>query len=182
MAESNWIEVPAEAARRHPLFGARGLVLALVGAFAWCAAAAAARLGLLVVELLGLGPELAVDRAVLTYIPIPDAAFAGLFAWLALMALRPGSRSFPESATVVCGLQVLVLVPYAYVFRHWSHGVAFSLAAPATYLHVVAPVALALWAGLYVNLSRRVKITYLARLNVRDPAAPATTAGAETSP
>jgi hypothetical protein len=128
--------------------------------------------------------------------PVLDLAFAGLFAWLCFGALKSGARGFPEAATVVCGLNVLVLAAYAYIFHQWTHGAAFSLAAPATYLHVVVPVALSLWAGLYVNLARRVKVTYLARLHVRDPrlaelqgaatpapaTAPATTAVAETNP
>ena len=190
MGQSKWIQVSDEAARRHPLFGAGGLVRLLIVAFAWCAAAAATRLALLAIGLLALAPEFALDTAVLTFMPVLDLAFLGLFAWLAFGALKSGARGFPEAATVVCGLHVLVLAAYAYVFHRWTHGAAFSLTAPATYLHVVVPLALSLWAGLYVNLSRRVKITYLGRLQVRDPAAPprsppvapATTAGAETSP
>jgi len=196
MGESKWIQVSAEAARRHRLFGAGGLVRLLIAAFAWCAAAAAARLALLVVDLLALGPELALDSAVLTFMPVLDLAFLGLFAGLCFGAFKSGAQDFPEAATVVCGLHVLVLATYAYIFHLWTHGAAFSLAAPATYLHVVIPVVLSLWAGLYVNLARRVKVTYLARLHRRDPqlaelraappqapaTAPATTAVAETSP
>lgn len=190
MGESVWIQVSDEAARRHRLFGAGGLVRLLIAAFAWCAAAAATRLALLAIDLLALAPEFALDTAVLTFMPVLDLVFLGLFPWLALGALKSGTRKFPEAATVVCGLHALVLAAYAYVFHQWTHGAAFSLAAPATYLHVVVPLALCLWAALYVNLAPRVKVTYLALVHRRDPrlaelrglAAPATTAAAETNP
>ncbi len=190
MGQNKWIQVSDEAARRHPLFGVGGLVRLLIVAFAWCAAAAATRLALLAIGVLALAPEFALDTAVLTFMPVLDLAFLGLFAWLAFGALKSGARKFPEAATVVCGLHVLVLAAYAYVFHRWTHGAAFSLTAPATYLHVVVPLALSSWAGLYVNLAPRVKVTYLALLHLRDPllaelqgmTAPATTAAAETNP
>jgi hypothetical protein len=128
------------------------LVLILVFGFAWCALTSLARLALLVYGMwLPDAAGLPLSDMVLTYMPVADAAFAGLFAWLLVAALRPATPVFIEMATMVCGIFVLYVVPYVFAFRHLTDTAAFSLGSWQTYVHYVVPVAFCLWALVQVN-------------------------------
>jgi len=147
--------------KAHTLFGVRGLVFVLMAGFAWCALTSLARLTLLVYGMLAPADEgLKLSDMVLTYMPVADAAFAALFGWLIVAGSRPGARGFVELATMVCGIFVLYVVPYVFAFRHLTDTAAFSLASWQTYVHFIVPVAFCLWALVYVNRSRRVRLTY----------------------
>jgi hypothetical protein len=165
-----WVPLTAAQAAAHPMYGLKGPLLALLAGFAWCGLGSLARLGLLAYGLFagpGLGPRL--SDMVLTYMPVADAAFVVLFAWLFVVGLRPGARGFSELATIACGLYVLYVVPYVFAFRHLTDTAAFSLSAWQTYVHYILPVAFCLWALVYVNLSRRVRVTFCLEVARDDP-------------
>ncbi|MCK6450340.1 MAG: hypothetical protein L6R19_05720 [Alphaproteobacteria bacterium] len=133
----------------------------LIAGFAWCALTSLLRLALLAYGmLLPDDAGLPLSDMVLTYMPVADAAFVGLFAWLIVAGLRPGTRGFIEATTMVCGIFVLYVVPYVFAFRHLTDTAAFSLAAWQTYVHFVVPVAFCLWALAYVNRSDRVRAAF----------------------
>lgn len=136
-------------------------MLVLLAGFAWCALTSLIRLALLIYGMaLPAGDALRLSDMVLTYMPVADAAFAGLFAWLFVAALRPGTRSFPELATMVCGIFVLYVVPYVFAFRHLTDTAAFALHSWQTWVHYILPVAFCLWALVYVNRSQRIRATF----------------------
>ena len=163
------MELDRAAAARHPLFGVGGWLWVLVGGFAWCVVTSLVRLVLLVVGISSPPGEVALEDAVLTFMPVADIAFVALFGWLILRALRPGRRDVPETAAIACGLYVIYAVPYVFAFRHLTGTAAFSLAAPQTWLHYVVPVAFCLSALFYLALSRRVHVTYLRQVRRDDP-------------
>ncbi|MCC6467375.1 MAG: hypothetical protein IT563_03555 [Alphaproteobacteria bacterium] len=169
-APARWVAIEPALAVSHPLYGLKGLHLVLLAGFAWCGLSSLARLGLLAYGLsLGRGAGLRLSNMVLTYMPVADAALVVLFAWLFVAGLRPGTRSFSELATIGCGLYVLYVVPYVFAFRHLTDTAAFSLSAWQTYVHYVLPVAFCLWALAYVNLSRRVRVTFFYEVAADDP-------------
>jgi len=165
-----WIALSPAQAAAHPLYGLKGANLVLAAGFGWCALGSLMRLVLLGYGLsLGVGGGLRLSDMVLTYMPVADAAFAVLFAWLFVAALRPGTRSLPEFATIVCGLYVLYVVPYVFAFRHLTDTAAFSLVSWQTYAHYILPIGFCLWALAYVNLSRRARVTYGLEIAPDDP-------------
>lgn len=170
-AGGGWVAVSPAAARRHALFGVRGLMLAVLAGWLWCAAVSAYRLFLLVSSLLGWQGELAPADAVLTFMPVADLAFAVLFVALAVQSLRPLRDTMPDNGVMLCGLYVLYVIPYVAAFRHLTQTAAFSFSAPATYIHYVLPVLFCLMTIAYLRLSRRVGVTYRARVRPGDQAA-----------
>lgn len=168
--DAPWIALNRAQAAAHPLYGLKGPNLVLAAGFAWCALTSLVRLALLAYGLsLGAGAGLRLGDMVLTYMPVADAAFVALFAWLFAASLRPGTRSLGEFATIACGLYVLYVVPYVFAFRHLTDTAAFSLLAWQTYAHYVLPVGFCLWALGYVNLSRRARVTYGLEIAPDDP-------------
>jgi len=166
---TRWIELHPQQAASHPLYGLKGPILVLIAGFAWCALTSAARLALLAYGLSLDGRGLQLSGIVLTYMPVADAAFVVLFAWLFAVALRPGTRVFAELATIVCGLYVIYVVPYVFAFRHLTDTAAFSLLDWQTHLHYMLPVGFCLWALGYVNLSPRTRVTYGGEVASDDP-------------
>jgi hypothetical protein len=167
---ARWVALNPAQAAAHPLYGLKGPHLALLAGIAWCGLSSLARLVLLAYGLsLGAGSGLRLSDTVLTYMPVADAAFVVLFAWLFVAGLRPGTRIFGELATIACGLYVLYVVPYVFAFRHLTDTAAFSPAAWQTHAHYVLPVAFCLWALVYVNLSRRVRVTFNFEVARYDP-------------
>lgn len=138
-----------------------GAMAVLITGFAWCGLTSLLRLVLLAYGMmLPDDAGLPLSDMVLTYMPVADAAFVGLFSWLIVAGLRPGTRGFIEATTMVCGIFVLYVVPYVFAFRHLTDTAAFSLAAWQTYVHFVVPVAFCLWALAYVNRSDRVRAAF----------------------
>lgn len=171
--DDRWVTLsPAEAAA-HPLYGLGQVGIVLLLGFLWCALGSLARVALLAYGLaLGDADGLPLSSMVLTYMPVADATFAGLFLWLAVVVRRPGTRSFSELATIACGLYVLYVIPYVFAFRHLTDTAAFSLLGWQTYAHYVLPVAFCLFVLGYANLSPRVRATFGHQVPRDDPYRP----------
>ena len=127
-------------------FSSRAFRLTASSMFLYCAAAALLRVCLyLWTHVSGMAPE--VPRASLTFMPIPDLIFGGLFGWLAVEAMRGRFVRRGETVFTICILNIANLVVYAVIFHRWTDGRAFGLSNLSTYIHVALPVAICLIAG-----------------------------------
>lgn len=157
---AGWVQ-SEETAAPQPLYGVGGWLWAVFAGFVLCILGSAVRLGLLVAGLLSDDEGLPLADAVLTFMPVADLAFAVSFSAALVLGLRPGRRSFPETATIACGLYIVYVIPYVFAFRHLTGTAAFELGSPQTWLHYIVPVAFCAAAIPYLQLSRRVRLTYL---------------------
>lgn len=113
-----------------------------------------------------LDMKLSVEVATFTFMPVPDAIFAALFAWFAVKGRWRESQAQLESAIILSAIHMTALLAYGAFFNNWTDGRAFSFSKFTTYLYGVGPAALA---ALFLAHLVRLAITQR-RLNKRTPA------------